>query len=383
MQVFKCFFKIIRQNIGLILMYFIIFLVLTVAFSNTGGQGEAQMFNDSKIKVTVIDYDDSEVSQALTSLLYEHHERVDLENDTETLQDALYMRDTEYVLFIPQGYGQSVVDGDPLPLDSAQIPNSFSGTYVDRLVSSYISTAGVYMGAGEDTAQALANAQDDIAIEADVTITQGASSRQVPIYYYFTFLSYSIMLMAIFGICPVLMVFNRKEIAMRMNSSALPLTKKNVELGVALILFSAISYGLLILLGFIMYGAEMLTPGSQACMLSSAAFLLVSAAMAYLIGMLATSGNMLSAIGNALGLSLCFLGGVFVPAGLLSETMRTIAHFTPTFWHVHVAEQALGNATLSAATMESIGQSIGIELLFAVAFFAAALVVSRYKRRAA
>jgi ABC-2 type transport system permease protein len=383
MQVFKCFFKIIRQNIGIISMYLVIFITLTVAFSGMGGQADAKTFADSRVNITIIDNDNSEVSEKLSGLLYGKHNRVDIANDTEALQDALYIRETSYVLFIPEGYGESVAAGSPLPLESAQIPNSFYSAYVDRMIDSFIAATGVYLDAGFSVSDSLDNAAADISGEAAVTLTQGQSYDVSPMYYYFKFLGYSIMLIAIFGICPVLMVFNRKNIAMRMDSSALPLRKKNIGLGGGTLVFSVVGYAALILLGFVMYGAEMVSESGRICMLNAACFVLISASLAYLIGQLATNGNVLSAIGNAVGLALCFLGGVFVPVELMSSAMQNIALFTPTYWYVHVAELSIGSGSLSAGVTDGIWQSMGIQLLFALAFMAAALVVSRYKKTAA
>ncbi len=49
-----------------------------------------------------------------------------------------------------------------------------------------------------------------------------------------------ILLAMIFGLGPVLMAFGKKETAMRMNSSALPLRKKNMGIGLGTLLLAAI-----------------------------------------------------------------------------------------------------------------------------------------------
>lgn len=379
MQVFKCFLQIVRRNMTQILIYLLVVVFVTIGFSNIGGEQQQKMFSDSRVSLTVIDSDNSALSAALEEVIYEHHNAVEVENDTQALQDALYNRDIEYALFIPQGYEDAFLAGVAPRLESAQIPNSYSGVYVDRLVNRYISTVDVYVQAGEALPDALGDAAADMANEAEVRMTEGVSFDMSPIYYYYSYLSYGLMMMMIFGLGPVLMVFGRKEIAMRMSGSALPLAKKNLGLGLGAAVLAAISLGTLVIFGFVMYGSEMLTAASGICMLNAACYLALSTALAFMIGQIATSANMMSAMANAIVLTLSFLGGVFVPMEIMGSGVQAVAQFMPSYWYVSVPKIAIGHTTLTSGMMTEIWQSMGIQMLFAVAFLAAALVISKRK----
>ncbi|MDL2236999.1 ABC transporter permease [Christensenellaceae bacterium OttesenSCG-928-K19] len=382
MQVFKCFLKIVRQNIGMLIMYLMIFIILVAAFSNFGSTQQLESYSDTKVNLAIIDRDSSGASRALTGILAERHTLISLPDDVQALQDALYNRDVAYILFIPAGYEQTLLSGKSPMLENAQIPSSYSGEYVTHLVEGYTSTLGVYLGAGFSLADALINTANDLSSQAAVTMTHPEGAEAPGIYYYYKYLSYAVLLMIIFGLCPVLMVFNQKQIAMRMNSSALPLRSKNFGLGLGAIALAAICFAVLILFGFIMYGSDMLQSGALICLLNAACFLATSVTLAFLIGQLSKSGNMLSALANAVGLGLSFLGGVFVPLEVMGSDMQRIAQLFPTYWYVHVTDLSIGSGAASQLTTE-MAQSMGIQLLFAAAFLAAALVVSRQKQRTA
>lgn len=382
MQVFKAFMKILLHNRGMVLMYFIIFAILTVAFSNIGQDMQQEVYADSEVNLAMIDRDKSEVSTAITGLLAERHNLVELADDQEAMQDALYNRDVSYILFIPAGYGTDFAAGKQPTLESAEVAGSYDSTYVERLIDSYVATTETYMESGMNVTDALGQAGEDVSIHAEAEVTSTVDLVTLaPMFYYFKYMAYGMMLMMIFGLCPVLMTFGEKPIAMRMNSSALSLRQRNMGLGMGAAVLAAMCYAVMMLLGFIMFGKEMLTAVSGICMLNALCFLVFSAALALFIGQLATSTNMVNAIANAMGLGLCFLGGIFVPMEFMGESMLEVAKFMPTYWYVTVAETAIGNGALSSAALGTIWQSMGIQLLFAGAFIAAALVVSRKKRR--
>jgi len=379
MQVFRCFMKIVRHNLSQILIYLCVFIFLTIGFSAMGSDQHDKLFTDSKVNITVIDNDGSELSAAVEDVVYGRNNKVEVENDPQAFQDALYNRDIEYALFIPQGYEAGFLAGENPKLEGAQIPNSYSGVYVDNLIERFVSTVSVYTQAGEDLTNAIKMANKDISKETEVKLTGGVSFNMSPVYYYYSYMSYSLMLMMIFGLSPVLMAFAKKPLAMRMNSSALSLGGRNLGMGLGSAVLAAISFGVLVLIGFIMYGSEMLTPGSLICLLNGACFILLALAMAFFIGQIATSMNMLSAMANAIVLSLSFLGGIFVPTEIMSSGMKTIAQFMPTYWYVSVPKIAMSHTELTQGMMTEIWQGMGIQILFAVAFMAIALVMSKRK----
>ena len=90
----------------------------------------------------------------------------------------------------------------------------------------------------------------------------------------------------------------------------------------------------------------------------------------------------LSAISTVLSLGACFLGGVFVPQYLLSETVKTIGVINPVFWYVKANNTLAEITNYSMSNLSSVFFSMFVQFCFAVAFLAIALVIIKQKRTA-
>ena len=74
MTVFKCYMKIIKKNVGMILMYFVIFAVISIAmfYVSTGDNANGK-FTSSKLNTGIVDNDKSNVSEKLAEYLSKLH----------------------------------------------------------------------------------------------------------------------------------------------------------------------------------------------------------------------------------------------------------------------------------------------------------------------
>jgi ABC-2 type transport system permease protein len=104
--------------------------------------------------------------------------------------------------------------------------------------------------------------------------------------------------------------------------------------------------------------------------------------LSYLIGTAVTNQEALSAVCNVVTLGPSFISGVFVPQELISQSVLRIASFTPSYWYVKANNEIAGLTSFGFEQLESVFSSILIQLGFAVAMFAVALVVAKRKRYA-
>ena len=84
-------------------------------------------------------------------------------------------------------------------------------------------------------------------------------------------------------------------------------------------------------------------------------------------------------ISNVLGLGLSFLGGIFVPLEYMSSGVVAFARFLPTYWYVK-ANQIIDSYTGTSAQISTYLSYIGIEFIFALAIFSAALAASKVRK---
>jgi len=92
--------------------------------------------------------------------------------------------------------------------------------------------------------------------------------------------------------------------------------------------------------------------------------------------------NSIDPIGNVFSMGLSFLGGSFVPQALLSDQLRTVGTFNPVFWYVRVNDTIGGLNGVVGDAWNGIVYGMMVQLAFAVAFFAVALVIIKQKRYA-
>lgn len=381
MQVFKCFFAVVRRNLGLMIMYAAILITLSAIMSNVAPETIRTSFEDSRIPVTVVDRDGSEVSAGIAEYLYANQNEAVYPDDEEILRDALYHRTTEYVLYIPEGFGASLAAGTPLEMESTQVPESYAATYVEEQVKGYVSTLRAYLAAGFDSAEALRLAAEDAATGVEASLSEKEVRAMPPVSYYFTYLCYGLSMVMIFGLSPVLLTFNKRGLAARMNASALPLRKKNAQIALGAFVLAIISLLCFILVGLIIYRGEMLTQGTLLCIGNAACYLFFSVALGMLVGQVARSSNMISALANVAVMAMCFLGGVFVPYDVMGSGMQTVAKFMPTYWYLQAVDTASTTVRLTLDSLAPYFQGMGLQLIFGVALLSVALVVSRHKQR--
>lgn len=100
-------------------------------------------------------------------------------------------------------------------------------------------------------------------------------------------------------------------------------------------------------------------------------------ALGLLFGMVVKNLEALNGIGVGVSLALAFLGGLFVPLEIFSDTMRKIATFTPTYWYEQVNNML--NSGANNINASELLTSFGIQCIFIVAVFALVAVINRKK----
>lgn len=382
MPVLKGFFKIVLKHLSVISIYFIVFISLCSAFSAQSKDLRESVFSSQAVNFTVADNDNSELSNALIRYLSEKNNFIKYENATrEVIKDALYNQEIEYAAFIPQGFEQNILSGEPLKIESAQASGSMSSRYLDGDTNQFLSLYKTFKAAGYNNADAVSNALNDARLKGEVNMLKSETVDSVPpVYYYFTFMAYALMSIMMMGLSPILKIFLNRDTLTRLNCSPLSAARFNFEISLSSSLFAAAAFLILWLYGLICYGEYMFTQQAEICLLGALCFIPCCMALAYFVARAADNPATVNAAGNALSLALCFLGGVYVPLEVMSDEILNIAQFTPTYWYVRSVETAWKYTALTPEQLNGIYSFLGMELLFGAAAFAAALALSAKKR---
>lgn len=376
MQVFNVYFKIIQKNLPQMMIFFVVFLSLEVAFTKLPSPVQTSDFRETKSSIAVINDDaNAPFAGALYEYLASSATIKEIDIDKASLQDALFFRDVEYVLRIPSGYSEAFLSGKPLQLQKTTVPDSTAGVQIDALISRYLTLAALY----RDTMPALSTEQlaryvaDDLSKEAAVTFDAGPSPVSSQSLMYYRYFAYSMSAILILGVGSIMMVFGQRDLRRRNYASCVHSVSINLQLVLGNLVFSVTVWALMILTGFFIYPAQISNASTLPLLLNSFAYMLVCLCISLLCGYLIKSKNAQSAVANVLSLGLCFISGIFVPQEMLGKTVLRIASFTPTYWYAYAVDELINGFTAKA------GYAILIQLGFAAALLTVTLAISRYK----
>ena len=199
MQVFKTFWKISLKRFPSILMYVVIYVFVTVLISSIIGANDEKSFSGSSIDISITDSDNSVLSKGLTEYMSKGNNVVELENDKEVMQDALFFRNVDYILQIPEGFGESFVNGGDKELTNIKIPSSRTGTFTDNLVYEYLNTVRLYLAGGDSIEEAAALAAEACSNDTEVTVVDFNESlaSDSSIYYIYAYMPYGLLMILI------------------------------------------------------------------------------------------------------------------------------------------------------------------------------------------
>ena len=382
MQVFKAFFKTVKRQSTSLSIYFIIFLVLTILLTTNGKAQQETTYKATKVKIAVIDRDNTILSKSLYNYIDANHTIINIKDDKETMADELFYQNVEYIVIIDQGFQDNIKAGNcENIIETLKVPQSVSGQFVDSQITQYLSTLNIYVSSGYSVADASKFALDTSAISAQVSLQKinDTSTVRSSTYYFFTYIPYVLICILTVGLGSILITFRKYDLNSRIQCSALSITKKNLSLTLSSLLFSFACWLLFIIMAVIMYNTDFFSMKGLLYVSNSVVFLLIAMSIVYFISYFVQSTSTLSMISNVLGLGLSFLGGIFVPLEFMSSGVVAFAKFLPTYWYVK-ANQIVDTYTGTSEQISTFLSYIGIESIFALAIFSAALAASKLKK---
>lgn len=374
MQIFKVFYKCVLKRASSLLVYTGIFIGILVLMSAMLPDRNAA-YEAAEVDIAVFDHDHSPVSRALYDYLDRTQQIVDLPEDPETLTDELFYRNIQYVLTIPAGFGEQLRG-----LENIKQPSSSHGALLDSLIEQYLTIYEAYRTDGYDTETAIRLTDSAVAKTAEVTMVQEQTPKSNMVYNFFLFQPYIFIAIMISSLGGILLIFRNPNLNARIQCSALCISKRNFFLSLSCMLYSVLVWGLFVVIGTMMYGKALWTTQGLLFMLNSFIMMLFSVSLTFFISFLAKNDSILDMVANVVGLGMSFLSGIFVPLEVLSESVKTVAHFLPSYWYVKAC--GLLSDYSPGMSMKPYFTALGIQLLFTAAFFAAALAVSKLKKNA-
>ncbi|MDD2268187.1 MAG: ABC transporter permease [Eubacteriales bacterium] len=389
MQVFSAFFKVLKRRWFEMSIYIITALIIAVSMTSAAGSGKAiTEFSTTKLKIAVINYDKNGIlAQELYNFL-DANSMVKQLSTGDEITDALFFRDIEYALIIPEEFTDSILNGKEPKLEFKSAPDSAASVLLSNLVNKYVDTAIIYSEFLEIDAEKIAEyTSKDLAKEAKVNLKSSSVIKNQDNFgahtYYFNYISYSAFSVLILGVCTGILVFNKTEIKRRNYCSPVRIESFNIWMIIAFLCFALVVAVVLLIPSFILYPEFMFTTGGVLQILALLVFITAALAVSLFLTNIVKTRSAMSAAANVVSLGLSFISGVFVPQQLLGESVLNIAKFSPVYWYIKSNQDLAVMNSYDFSTLKPFFESLGIILIFALVFFVIHMVISRLTRKSA
>lgn len=389
MQVFKTYFRLLNSYKGIIILYVVIFMGVSIILSGSvSGSGKREeAFVAERLDISIIDRDDGVFAKGLTDYFKTEHDIVDLEDDEDAVLNELYWREVDYVIVIPKGFEESLEDKEnkAMELNCMKVPGSFDSSFFEAELTMYLSKLAGLMESGESLSEAfdtMLNIRDE---KAEVTMASFVNENQGDrVTMFFQFVPYLFITLGITGVGMVLLTFNKKEVKDRMECAPTPLRSRIGGMSGGILVFGAGLFILVLVVAVILTNGEVVKDSrTPYFMLNMFSMLLFSLSLGFLTGTVAKNNNAISGINNIVSLGLCFIGGVMVPQEFFGDSVLKVAKFFPTYWYVKTNSDISKMASMTDTLAKDIRNQVLVVLAYAVVIFALTTVVISGKRKSA
>ena len=386
MQVFKVSLKILKKNLPSLLIYLIVFLVLSVIFSSVAKEQESEYSDFETVKTSVAFFQDESTPlvEAFKDELAKSAIFVETKDDYDAIMDALYFRSVSYVIRIPEGFTEKIMNGEDVQLEKRTVAGSISNTYTDLAINNYFNTARLYISQEPDLSQEELASKVALSLDHKTEITVDKSSISTDTFgygkFFFNYLAYSLVSILITGTSIVMIVWKNQELYRRTEVS--PLKRGTINMGklLALALFTVMTWFILVVAYFFLSGKFAFDIQLVLYLANSFVFAFMALWLSFLIGTLLKSRNAISAASNVLSLGPSFISGVFVPQELLGQNVLSIAKFTPTYWYVTANNMIDAMKETNSETIMQIFSNTAVVFGFGVAFLIISFVLGRRRQ---
>ena len=376
MTIFKTYWKIVKKNIGIIILYTVMLLVFGTM--NLKANKNSFEFISSKPDIIIVNNSSGIITDNLISYLKTNANVKNITNEND-IDDAVFFRDANYVIYIPKEFENKIENGKEFNID-IKTNNSYDSYIASELLNRYLDVFSKYMNLYNDKILAIQKLDNTLNKKASVIIENKTSLNSKTSLFY-NFSSYSIMAIVIYIICLVLSSFNDEKISKRTNVSGMNYKTFNNYLYISSFTFTFIIFIVYLILSFLILKSSILNINGILYSLNMFIFFIVSFTIAILISNLVKSKGAISGVVNVISLGSAFLCGAFIPVKYMPSFALKIAHIFPTFYFIDNNEYIASIQNFDKASYEFVLKNFIIMIVFIIFFLILNTLVTRFKRK--
>lgn len=333
MTVFKTILKILNKLKGMLILYTVMLISITTINQKSGNN--ISNFEESKPDILIVNKDESnDITTNFVNYINKHSEIKDIDtNDEEKINDAIFYRDVNFVIYIPENFGNDLLNDKNPTLEYKSSGDEYS-SYSEMLVEKYMKLLLMYKDyyRGDELISKVNNVlETETKVELKTTLD---TSELSSITRYFNFLNYAFLAGCVYCISMILSSLKEENVRKRTIISSFNYKKYNriVLLTNAIVIF--VMWILYVILSIILFKDFMISSNGLAYIANSFAFAICSLTIGFLIGNITQNKNAIGGIVNVVALGSSFLCGCFVPFEYMPEYAIKIAHIFPTYYFV-------------------------------------------------
>lgn len=380
MIVFKTFLKVLNKCKVPIIMYTVI-LIFFAGFNMQNSENSTN-FVASKPDVVIINQDEETgITKSLIEYIKQNCNIIELEDKEEARNDALFYREVNYIIYVPQNYREDFLAGKNPKLE-IKSTGDYQASLAEMLLEKYIKVATLYQKRIQEEEEIIRKTEETLAKQAQVEITSKLDTdhlSKATLYYNFT--NYSILAGCVYAICLVLSSFQEEKIRKRTIVSSMKDKVHNRYLLLANSLFASVLWVFYVGLSRMLIGEVMFTAHGLVYIANSFVFTICAVTISFVIGNLVSNKNAINGIVNVVALGSSFLCGAFVPMEWLPDSVLKIAHILPSYYYIYTNEMVKELEIVNLETLTPILTNMGILLIFAIGFVMINHIVSKKKRK--
>lgn len=333
MIVFKTFLKIVNKYKGTIILY----TVMLVIFGgiNVSSNDQISIFTSDKPDIAIVNNDEYKgITKNLIDYMGKNSNIVEIKDNEESRNDALFYRDVNYIIYIPENYRNDVLNGIN-PEINIKSTKDYNASLAEMILMRYINVQNVYSKVTIEENELIDNINNNLKENSTIQIASQVDTNTTnKITSYFNFASYSIMAVVIYIICLVLSSFLCGAVNKRIIVSGMNYKKHNLLILYSSLLYAIIVWILYVTLGQVLIGNIIGNLRGTIYIINSLIFTFCSLTIALLISTLVRNKNAISGIVNVIALGSAFLCGAFVPSEFLPIKVVNISKILPTYWYI-------------------------------------------------
>lgn len=382
MTVFKTLLKILNKNKGIVILYSVLLIVF--GSLNMKTSDNSTNFVASKPDILIVNEDKGEkLTQNLISYISDNANITDIDDNEAARDDALFYRNVNYIIYIPNDFSKDLLNGDNPEVD-IKSTGDYQAYYAQLMLERYIKTAKNYINIANeasgdvDVKDIISSIDKTLDKQTEIKVTSQVDTDKLSgITFYFNFMNYGLLAGAIFAICMILTSFNEEKIRRRTIISSMNIRRHNNLLLTGNVLFAIVLWAVYTVAGFVMCGIKKdIMNYALLYVLNSFIFTLCAVTIAFMLANIIHNKNALNGIINVIALGTSFLCGAFVPMQWLPDSVIKIAHILPSYWYIKTNELIADIEKWNIDSLKPLFINMGILIAFSVLFIIIANILS-------